>query len=171
MLFQIALATCYPVQSVGALVSTFILALYVPIVVSLLYAVGLGLPMLLGVLIAGFKSSPSKIRLVLATLSVPFLCLLGSLLFSLLLPFAAFTVHWLRADDVIRATNGPAYYIFGYFGSSRAMVALPPYFPKTPQTAQDYLRTHVAYLYLSDREHAYFLQRQYPEITAQLEQP
>jgi hypothetical protein len=92
----------------------------------------------------------------------PVVAFIGTLLFSLALPFAAITTHALRAEDVIRATNGPAYYVF--LGQSRGMIALPPYFIQTPQTNRDYLRSHVALLYLTDKEHVYFLKMAYPDL-------
>ncbi len=164
MFFQIATATSYPFQSVFAFFSVFWLGLLVPLAFGLLYFVGIGGLLLLTFWTLGTKSQPTKLRYFTSALAAPVIALIGSLLFSLLLPFASLSTHWLRAEDVIRATNGPAYYVFGYFGSSRAMVALPPYVSQTPETTRDLLRCHVAYVYLGESQHAYFLKMAYPAI-------
>jgi hypothetical protein len=160
--FQLVAATSYPFQSVFAFFSIFWLALLVPFAFCLLYAVGFGGPLLIVYWILGTKSQPSRVRYFVSGLAAPVVALIGALLFSLVLPFAAITTHWLRAEDVIRATNGPAYYVF--LGQSPGMIALPPYFAQTPKTNRDYLRSHVALLYLNDKEHVYFLKMEYPEL-------
>ncbi|HEY5505567.1 MAG TPA: hypothetical protein VIK28_10460 [Sedimentisphaerales bacterium] len=164
MFFQLVTATSYPFQSIFAFFSIFWLGLLVPLAFGLLYFVGVGGPLFLTFWIVGTKSPPTKLRYFTSALATPFIALIGSLLFSILLPFAALSTHWLRAEDVIRATNGPAYYVFAYFGSSRGMVALPPYVSQTPETTRDLLRCHVAYVYLGEREHADFLKTAYPAI-------
>ena len=160
--FLLVAATSYPFQSIVAFFSMFWLGLLVPVAFGLLYAVGFGGPLLIVYWLLGTKSSASKLRYFVAAGATPIIAFIGSLLFSLLLPFAAISTHALRADDIIRATNGPAYYVF--LGQSQGMVALPPYFSKTPETNTDYLRSHVALLYLSDEEHVYFLKMAYPEL-------
>jgi hypothetical protein len=50
------------------------------------------------------------------------------------------------SDAIIKATNGPAHFVFLSEGSG--MIALPPYYAKTPQTTTDMIRSHVAPLYL-----------------------
>jgi len=164
MFFQLAVATCYPFQSIFAFVSIFWLGLLVPPAFCLLYFVGFGGPLFLTFWILGTKSPPTKLRYFASALASPFIALIGALLFSILLAFASLSTHWLRAEDVIRATNGPAYYVFGYFGSSKAMIALPPYVSQTPETTRDFLRCHVAYVYLGEREHAFFVKMAYPVI-------
>ncbi len=78
--------------------------------------------------------------------------------------------HGLPADYVIRATNGPAYYVFAWT-VPRGLVALPPYTSKTPQTTADILRSHVALLYLSDEKHVYFLKTEYPNLFEEFKEP
>jgi len=109
MLLQLTIATAYPFQSVSAFVSTFLLAMYIPIVFGILYAVGFALP-LLGAMSIGMREQLTKAKMFLVCLLTPVGCLLGSYLFALILPYAAISVHWVKAKDVIRATNGPAYY-------------------------------------------------------------
>jgi len=168
MLFQIVAATCYMVQSFSAFISLFMLAFYVPIVFSVLWAIGFGLPFLPLFWIVG--KTVTKARLIVASLLLPVLCGIGSVLFFLLLPYAAMTIHWLRAEDVIRATNGPAYYTFRYFAGIGSGLTLPGYYEKTPQTSRDMVRCHVASIYLSDREQAFFIAKAYPEIWAEATQ-
>jgi hypothetical protein len=160
--FLLVAATSYPFQSVFAFFSIFWLALLVPIAFCLLYAIGFGGPLLIVYWILGTKSQPSRLHYFVSGLAVPVVAFIGMLVFSLALPVAAISTHALRAEDVIRATNGPAYYVF--LSQSKGMIALPPYFDKTPQANRDYLRSHVALLYLTDKEHVYFLKIEYPEL-------
>jgi hypothetical protein len=111
---------------------------------------------------SGHEVPVEQLRYFVSGLAAPVVAFIGTLLFSLALPFAAITTHALRAEDVIRATNGPAHYVF--LGQPRGMIALPPYFAHTPQTNRDYLRSHVALLYLTDKEHVYFLKMAYPQL-------
>ncbi len=164
MIFQLATAATYPVQSLSALLSCVVLVIYVPIVFGILYAVGLGLPMLGMSMVYGKGAEPPKWRVVLACLVLPVLLTLGSVFFQKVLPCAGWTVRWLRAEDVIRSTNGPAYVVFKYFASIGAPYQLPRYFENTPKTTRDLLRCHVAGIYLNDREHARFIDRQYPQL-------
>jgi hypothetical protein len=162
MLFQLVTATSYPFQSVFAFFSVCWLGFFAPFAFALLYAIGFGLPLLLTFLIVGRR--PRWWRYLLVSLAAPLIAILASVAFGFALPFAALTTHWLRAEDVIRATNGPSYYAFSWFAPARAIAAVPPYFPKTPRTARDYLRTHVAFLYLSEREQQRFATLAYPEL-------
>lgn len=164
ILFQLVLVISYLFQSTTTfLVSIVTLTVFlVPLAFSLLYAVGIGIPLFGVFWLLGTKSPPSKLRYVSVALAAPIIFLIGSLLFSLAQPVAAISTHALRAEDVIRATNGPAYYVFGLV--QQGFVALPPYISKTPQTMKDCLRSHVAFLYLTNREHVYFLEKEYPEL-------
>jgi len=76
---------------------------------------------------------------------------------------ASFATHGLRGEDVIRATNGPAYYTFAALVPP-AFVALPPHFDNTPQPTKNILRAHVALLYFCDRERERFIEKAYPKI-------
>jgi hypothetical protein len=108
---QLLIATSYPFQSIRAFLSLLLLGLYVPIIFGILYGVGIALPLLLALwlpfrnLKAPMISTP---RLIVASLLTPVSLTFGYVAFFWLLHFASFSVHWLKAPDVIGATNGPA---------------------------------------------------------------
>lgn len=164
LLFLVIAAICYMFQSFHAFITMFPLALYVPIVFGLLYFIGIGLPMLSLAPILGKSERLTFGRGLAASVALPVACLIGSLLFHLLLPYAGWTLHWLRAKDVIRATNGPAALVYKYVASIGTPTSVPRFFDRTPQTPRDLLRCHVAGLYLGDRELGYFVAHQYPEL-------
>lgn len=168
LLFLVAAATCYIVQSFPAFFTMFVLAFYVPIVFGLLYAIGVGLPMLSLTPILGKSERLTFRRGLAASVVLPVVCLIGSFFFHLALPYAGWTVHWLNARDVIRATNGPTAFVYRYFASIGTPTALPRYFERTPQKAEDLLRCHVAAVYLGDRQISYFVAHQYPELYRQM---
>ena len=160
IVFQIVLASSYLFQSWYAFLSTFFLFSFfiIPLAASVLYAIGLFLPWLAVASIIGDR--PSWWRRLLGAIAAPVIALVGSIVFSFVLPFAALTTHWSRAEDVIGATNGPAYYAF--IAASRMLAPVPDYFKKTPGTLTDYLRCHVAFYYLSESEQQRFLSLAYP---------
>ena len=163
-LFLLVAAAGYPFQSWSAFWSSWLLGILVPIPFMLLVMVGIILPYMGVMWIARVERWAKWARYALAALLSPLAALLGSICFVLLLPYGSLVTHWLRAEDVIRATNGPAYYVFSWFGSSRAVVSLPKYIDKTPGGSQDLLRCHVASTYLSDDEHVRFVRLSYPAI-------
>jgi hypothetical protein len=170
MLFQLVAACSYPVQSWFAFGTIFYPGIFiaVPIAFSILYALGFLVPLFLMLLITGFKRPPWW-RYALAAVAAPVLTLLGSFLFALLLPIAVkFTTHHLRGEDIIRSTNGPAYYVFTYLVTDIEKVDVPSYFDRTPMTSKDYMRTHVAATYLSPVEHEDFVEHAYPQIAEEL---
>lgn len=114
ILLQLFIATAYPFQSLRALLATLILAFYIPIIFSIICSIGLGLPLLGTIAIAGLKDPPSKIRLWLSGIAAPIIFLIAGWLYYLILPYAAYSTHWLNPRDVIRATNGPPEYFFKY---------------------------------------------------------
>jgi len=160
----LTLAVSYPVQSITAFLSILTFWLWLPaaIAFALLNLIGVLGPLFLLVWIVGKKQKPSWPRFLVSALLAPIVTFAGSLLFSLVLPFAGITAHLLDTDSIIRATNGPAQVVFLSEGS--AMIALPPYFNKTPQTYKDMLRCHVALMYLSRSDDDYFLKMAYPEL-------
>ena len=126
---------------------------FVPLAFTILFAFGLALPYFGLAWIIGKK--PSWPRYVLGAIAAPFAASLGTLLFVFIFPFAAITTHWSRAEDAIGATNGPAYYVFGLFGSSGVLAPVPDYYYKrTPQTTMDYLRCHVAFSTISVKQNS-----------------
>jgi len=162
-------ASAYPFQSLSAFLSMFYLMLLIPIVFSILYGIGLGLPLLGTVFLAsGFKEIPSKVRLLLGSLAAPFILFLGTFLFFSVLQYAGYSTHMLKARDLIRATNGPAEYFFKYV----AEFGTPLQFPKFVYdiglenlTYKERLRAHVATIYMGDDEIYYYVTNEYPKYT------
>lgn len=168
--FQLVAASSYPVQSLFAFGSIFYIGIFilVPLAFSILYALGFAVPFGLALLIV-VGERPPWWRYALAVITAPIFALLGSLLFFLLLPTAVkFTTYHLRGEDLIRSTNGPAYYVFTYLVADIEKVGVPSYFYQTPMTSRDYLRTHVAITYLSPDEHEDFVEHAYPQIAEEL---
>jgi hypothetical protein len=168
MFFQIIAATAYPVQSFFAFGSLFHpgVFLLVPMAFSILYALGFVLPLFLNFLLVGDRWW----RNLLACIAAPILALLGSVIFGFLLPVASgVTTQHLRGDDIIRSTNGPAYIAFTYLVTDIERVDVPRFFARTPMTSRDYLRTHVAMVYLGENQQKEFLEKAYPEIADQSE--
>jgi len=166
ILLQLFIATAYPVQSLGALFSTVILAFYIPIVFSILYAIGLGLPLLGAVAIAGFKDRPSNIRFLLSAAVTPVICIIAGWLYFLVLPYAAYSTHWLSPQDVIRATNGPPEYFYKYVAEQMTPFQFPGFVREMGLenlSAKERLRSHVAAVYLGERAFSFFVYKSYPE--------
>ena len=168
MIFLLVAADCYLVQSWGAFLSVFPLALYVPIIFGLMLFLGVGIPMSSLSLIFGKTSDFSAARGVLASILLPVVCILCSFIFYWALPYAGWTVHWLKAKDVIRATNGPTAIVYSYFAAFGTPIILPGFYDQTPQTQLDHLRCHVATVFLSDAQMGYFVKHQYPELYEKL---
>ena len=162
---QIFVATAYPFQSLHALLTTFILALYIPIVFPILYAIGIGLPLFGTIAIVGFKDTYSTKRLWLSALAAPIIFLLCNYLFYLVLPYAAYSTHWLDAKDIIRATNGPSEYFYTYVAEQGTMFQFPAFADEIGlenMTAKERLRAHVAAVYCGDRQFWYYVSKAYP---------
>jgi len=173
-ILQGLVATSYPFQSVTAFLSAMgiIISIYIPIVFSLQYTVGIGLPLLLVVWIGGWNN-PSKIRLVFSALIAPVILTFATILFFRLLPLPARTLHtWLNAKDLIRATNGP-----GLLFYKHCMYFLPIPYPEyadsqiasrgkagmhTYYDDQRLYRSHFASFYLKDEEHIKYVMNDYP---------
>jgi hypothetical protein len=162
LLFLVVLSSSYMVQSFGALISSFLLALYIPIVYGILAFIGVGLPILAVSPIIKDKITP--LRGILASIVLPIACIIASVIFFWVLPFAGMTVGWLKVKDVIRAGNGPAALVFNYFVAPITPVILPGFFDQTPQKDIDLLRCHLAAVYVSDKKIGYFIKNQYPDI-------
>jgi hypothetical protein len=162
--FLLVMAESYPFQNIAALFSLLTFWHWLPAAVAftVAYTIGLIGPLFLVLWVVGDKANPSRVRLLISAALAPVIAFVGTFAFSLILPFAALSVHALDADAIIKATNGPAHFVFLSEGSG--MIALPPYYAKTPQTTTDMIRSHVALLYLSDEEHNYFLKMEYPNL-------
>jgi heme/copper-type cytochrome/quinol oxidase subunit 4 len=166
LLFLLVVGTCYPWQSVTAFASVMAWGRFawLPLIFCLLFAICYQIPLLLTFLTLGAKTErTAKLRYAITAVLAPIFALVGSLVFSVVHPFAAFATHGLPAIDVIRATNGPAYYVFGWTVSPW-QVALPRYVHWTPERTQDYLRVHVAYVYLNSEDQTAYVRAAYPEV-------
>lgn len=165
------IGTAFPVQSFGALVSILPLGIYVPIVFGILYFAGLVLPLLLTLRIA-FHDLKSPVvtqgRLVSGALIAPLNMIGGYFLFFWLLTYAGMTVHWLRVDDVIGATNGPALFVYEH-GLKYAMpLPIAGHYQDVTVSDRDMLRNHVASFYLGDRAQAKYVKLAYPALYERL---
>jgi len=166
ILLQLVLATSYPVQSFLALSSFFLLLLYIPIVFSILYAIGLGLPLLTAIVVEMLNNKSSKIRVWLSAVASLFVCILARWIFFIVLPYAAYSTHWLNPQDVIRATNGPAEYFYRYVAEPMNPLQFPEHVRELGiqnLTARERLRAHVAELYLGEKAFSVFMHKSYPE--------
>jgi hypothetical protein len=164
-MLQIFIAIAYPLQSFRAFFTNFILVLYIPIVFGILYAIGIVLPFVGTYAIAGFKGTASKIRLWLAVPAAPIIFLIASYLFYLVLPYAAYSTHWLKAEDVIRATNGPSEYFYRYIVEQMTPLQFPRYAHEIGLdnlSPKERLRSHVSILYLGMDQYVYYVSKAYP---------
>ena len=164
LIFQVAVGTSFMVQSFGAFISVFILAIYVPIIFGILYFIGIGLPMLSITLILKNQKRMTFVRGLAASVVLLITCIVCSFIFYRALPLAGMSTGWLSVKDVIKATNGPPALIYKYFASPFTPTILPGFFEDTPQQDIDILRCHIAAVYISDKKLGYFVKHQYPEI-------
>jgi hypothetical protein len=164
LLFQFALASSYMVQSFDALTSVLLLAIYVPIVFGILYFIGIGPPLLLAMAILKGQERMTFGRGLAASVAIPIAGIISSLIFYWALPIAGGTVGWLKVKDVMKATNGPPALIYKHFTSPFTPTMLPSFIEETPQKDIDFLRCHVAAVYVSDKKIGYFVKNQYPDI-------
>lgn len=166
ILLQILIAIAYPFQSFGALLTTIVLIGYIPIVFSIMCVIGLGLPILcVYIIVCFFKDIASKIRLWLAVLAAPIIFLIASYLFFLVLPYVAYSTHWLHAKDVIRATNGPPEYFHRYV-TPIFYIPLRRYVKEIGGdnlSPKERLRFHVADIYLGEKQFTFFVYKSFPE--------
>ncbi len=166
MLLQLFMATAYPFQSLKALLTTFVLGLYIPIVFSILYFIGLGLPLIGTIAVSGIRSPSSKSRLWLSAIAAPFIFLIAGWLYYMVLPYAAYSTHWLDPRDVIRAANGPPEYIYKYVVEQMTPMQYPSYVHEMGfdrLSPKERLRSHVAAIYLGEKQFSYFVYKSYPE--------
>ncbi|SVD81468.1 uncharacterized protein METZ01_LOCUS434322, partial [marine metagenome] len=114
IVLQIFVATAFPFQSFTGFLQSILLTFYIPIVFALLYTIGFVLPALLVVFIIGTKNYRSKARLFLSGIVAPLIFLIFSSFYYNLLPYVAYSTHWVEAKALIRSTNGPSYYFYRY---------------------------------------------------------
>jgi hypothetical protein len=171
MMLQIIVASAYMVQSVGAFFSILPLAMYVPIVASVLYFVGLGVPLLLTLYIPFGNLRTPRVttgRLLLGALAAPINAIGGYLAFFWVLQFAAVSVHWLRAEDVIGATNGPAFVTYDLALKHFMPLPMKEFYGDVTQSDREMLRNHVASYYLGNRAEARYVHLAYPDLFKRL---
>ncbi len=171
MVLQIIVSSAYPTQSLRAFLSFFLLALYVPIVFGALYFVGLGLPLILTLrVVFGSLTKPkvTRPRLALGALMAPLNAVGGYFAFFWLLQFAALSVHWLKAADVIGATNGPASVTYSLVLGRFMPLPIRGFYADVTQTDRDMLRNHVASYYLGRSAEARYVRLAYPDLYSRL---
>lgn len=162
--WQVVFWACFPFQSWRSFLETWVLVLYLPILWVLLLFLSYG-PFFLFGWLAKFEWMQDNIilkpyRLVcLAFVGVPLgLLLWSSPVFNLVgLPVFGESLHWLRAEDVIRASNGPAYLVFRTVAKGSVTFGTPPEIMdrfKESVSAEpvDSYRAHIALTYLSKSE-------------------
>ena len=166
ILLQLFTAIAFPFQSITAFLSTLLLAIYIPIVFGVLYAIGLGLPLFLTVLIAGKNEPPSKARLLIAGIAAPIVFLVFSSIYYNVLPYAAYSTHWLGPKEVIRTTNGPSYYFFRYVVEPFTPLQFSDFaydIGLENMSAKERFRAHVAAVYCGNKQHLYYVANAYPD--------
>jgi len=169
---QVLLATAYPFQSIYGLISTFWLSLYIPIVFSLLYAIGLGIPFLIIVSIIGKKDPLPKYRIVISGICAPLIFTAFSVVYYLLLPYAAYSTHWVSPKALIRSTNGPSHYYYEYVVEQFTPLEFPNFATEIgleEMDAKERLRAHVAGVYCGNKQFWYYVSNAYPLYYQMLE--
>ncbi|HNW73306.1 MAG TPA: hypothetical protein PKN44_06750 [Bacteroidales bacterium] len=170
LILQTILATSYVFQSWSAFLTIFILILYIPIIFGLLYAVGFSLPILINFWLSGLIKSDqiTKGKLILSAFLTPLFAYLGTYLFFLILPFAAYTIHWLEPENVIKATNGSPYYYYKFIGSWLMPIKTDNFPSNVNKDTKSKFRNHIAQDYLSDKNRIDFIKYSYPELYEKL---
>jgi hypothetical protein len=167
------MATAFPFQSVAALLSTFLLAIYIPIVFAILLAIGIGAPLFLVALIAGMKEPFSIRRLILAGITCPVILWVFSTIFYNVLPFAAYSTHWLGPKEIIRTTNGPSYYFYSFVVEQFTPLQFPGFvngIKLENMTTKERFRAHIAAVYCGKKQFWYYVSKAYPDYFEQLKQ-
>ncbi len=166
ILLQLLTAIAFPFQSVSNFLAAILLTIYIPIVFGILYAIGLGVPLLLTTLVAGKKDPPSKGRLFLAGLVAPVIFLVFGTIYYNVLPFAAYSTHWLGPRELIRSTNGPPYYFYRYAAEEFTPLQFSSFahdIGLENMTAKERFRAHVAAVYCGNKQHWYYVSKAYPD--------
>lgn len=173
ILLQLLVAIAFPFQSFTAFLSTFLLAIYIPIVFGLLYAIGLILPLFLTVLIVGVQNPPPKGRLFLSGIVGPLIFFVFSTVYYTLLPYAAYSTHWIGPKELIRSTNGPPYYFYRYAVEQFTPLQFSGFthdIVLENLDAKERFRAHVAAVYCGNKQHWYYVSKAYPVYFERMEQ-
>lgn len=142
-------------------------ALFVCAWVLSLLALLVLMPLALGLKLGWPKNGlASPIRKLAAAGLVPAAGLAGLLLFRMVLPLAAVPVSaLLEPEALIRASNGPAWFVYRLVGFLRFDPALfPRWLKEIHGNALECYRGHVAWLYLLPSEEEKYLRRSRPDI-------
>ena len=169
--FQLQLAIAYPYQSVAGFFTTILLGLYIPIVFGILFVIGLGLPSLFVFLIAQKKEQLSKWRIFLAGIAAPFIFLIFSFVYYNVLPYAAYSTHWLGAKEIIRTTNGPSYYFYKYAVEPFTPLQFPGFtfdIGLENMNTKERLRAHIVAVYCGNKQYWYYVSKAYPDYFAKI---
>ena len=139
-MFLIIASSSFPLQSLSAFIDFIILSLYIPIVYALLG----GLSFLPFLAIFKLFENPKTWKNIIIAVTFPVVCLISSLIYYNLLPYAGKTIGWVSAKNIIRATNGPAAFYFKYAVAPFDIIQLPAFYDQTPMRDIDKLRCHIA---------------------------
>ena len=167
VLLQLLLAESFPFQSFSTFIASFALGFYLPLVFGVLCLAGPILSFAAPIFIAvGSIESPrvSRTRLAIGAMLAPVASLLSYMLFLWLLPFATISTHWLAAEDVIRATNGPPASSYHFVLKHIVHLPIRSELVGATHSDRDMLRNHVASFYLGDRAYAHFVHLAYPAL-------
>jgi hypothetical protein len=147
MMLQLLLIDTYFVQSFDAILHSLIAGIYVATVWGVLFAASIALP---NALIFKLLETQRKASIVMAAILTPCTFALGYAVFFLLLPYAAWTIHWLPARDVIRSANGPASVFYKLVVEPDIPRIGPRLRIPDGDTAKDPLRSHIRETYVSN---------------------
>lgn len=164
MLLEISLGIALPFQSFEGLGAGILLSAYIPIVFGCLNIIVVGLPVIAVLAIAG--DAPNTARRFLASIMAPALCVLGTAGFYFLLPYAALTTHWVPAEPLIRATNGPSTIVYEYVVDQLLPLHYAGFAREVgveEMNAKERLRAHVVGLYCGKKQAREYVKLAYPE--------
>ena len=163
--FQFLLFHVYCFQSISAFWSiVFIDLILFGVMLRVMGLIAFSFPIAVKVFLFRGHERVSLKRGLLAAVLIPASCVLSTVLYFYLLPFAALTFHWLNYKDLMKATNGSPAFVFKYFYSPVSYTHYTDYFQKTPKSDIDWLRCNVATLYLTEQNQELFMKTQYPNL-------
>jgi len=171
IMLQLITAIAFPFQSIAGFLSTFVLVIYIPIVFGILYAIGLGVPFLLIILIAGKSEPLSKGRLFLSGITAPIIFLVFSTIYYNVLPYAAYSTHWVGPKEIIRTTNGPSHYFYCFAVEQFTPLQFSGFSDDIGlenMSAKERFRAHVVSVYCGNKQHWYYVSKVYPEYFEKL---
>lgn len=158
-------SAAFPFQSFDAFFSTFILTIPLPLVWGLFFLLTVPGP------VALWMVTVERLGKFVGFFAAPAISVLATLLCFWLVDYAAIVTHWQRAEDVIRASNGPGYYVFTYVTRWFLPLTVPSFVSEDPDRYSDreVYRAHVATVYLGRTEFSRYVQRAHPDVYARWE--